>query len=297
MTSSHSETADRTPVDPRAAAVAAKTGFDHVYNQADPRDYYHALVSGLDYEEPAHCARIVNALLPHIRTHHPQPKILDLGCSYGTLGALLKTDRTLDDLRDRYVSPDLRDLAWDDLAADDRAYFAAHAIPGAPIMLGTDAADLAVRYGLATGALDQGWTLNLEESEAPDSLRSGLRGVDLLAVAGVVGYLTEITMGRVMEAIDGPKPWVMALVMRMYPYDRIAETLSAHGLVTELVEGATFRRRRFASDQEQANVLAQLEALGLDPTGREAEGWYHAQLYISRPEGDPAPDLTGPLEL
>lgn len=34
--------------------------------------------------------------------------------------------------------------------------------------------------------------------------------------------------------------------------------------------------------------LRQLVARGLDPTGKEAYGWYHADLYLSRPASQAA---------
>ena len=35
-------------------------------------------------------------------------------------------------------------------------------------------------------------------------------------------------------------------------------------------------------------MLRQLEALGVDPTGKEDDGYYHAEFYLSRPSAEVA---------
>jgi hypothetical protein len=69
----------------------------------------------------------------------------------------------------------------------------------------------------------------------------------------------------------------------MFPYNPIALTMADHGLVTEKLEGVTFIQRRFADEAEQNEVLKRLDSLGIDPTGHEADGYFHAELYLSRP--------------
>ena len=72
----------------------------------------------------------------------------------------------------------------------------------------------------------------------------------------------------------------------MFPFDPIQQTLSKFGYVTEKVETQTFLQRRFATQEERRQVLARLDGLGIDADGREAEGWYHAEAFISCPEED-----------
>jgi carnitine O-acetyltransferase len=73
------------------------------------------------------------------------------------------------------------------------------------------------------------------------------------------------------------------LVLRMFPFDEIRNTLDTLGYVTEKVEDQTFLQRRFASNEEKTHVLERLSGLGIDASGLEAEGWYHAEAFISRP--------------
>jgi hypothetical protein len=280
--------------DPGSAALRAKASFDHIYDRPDPRPYFVTL-GELGYRELEHAQRVVEVLLEHLPARRGTPTVLDVCCSYGMLGALLRCGITLDDLVARYRRRSGAEWPTERVAADDRDYLAQRRTRDEPVVLGVDAAEVAVTYGTAVGALDGGWAEDLERSQPSPSLREALRGVDLVTVAGGVGYVTERTFDRLLDAGPQPPPWVAALVARFYPYDRIAATLAEHGLVTERLTTRTFPRRRFADDRERTDVLARLADLGIDPTGREADGWYHAELYLSRPgtapDGLPQPPV------
>jgi hypothetical protein len=34
--------------------------------------------------------------------------------------------------------------------------------------------------------------------------------------------------------------------------------------------------------------MARLADLGIDPAGRESDGWLHAEFFLARPEGEPS---------
>ena len=54
-------------------------------------------------------------------------------------------------------------------------------------------------------------------------------------------------------------------------------------------------QRRCADDDEFRAANADVARRGLDPTGREADGWYHADCYVTRPAAaaaaTPLPEL------
>jgi hypothetical protein len=56
--------------------------------------------------------------------------------------------------------------------------------------------------------------------------------------------------------------------------------------VTEKFEGATFVQRRFASLEEMEAAVRTVEGRNLDTRGHEAEGLYHAELFVSRPAAE-----------
>ena len=264
-----------------------KANFDHVYDLPDPRGYFEAL-GALDYQAPEHARRLFPTLLQEIRAGEGPSGILDLCCSYGVNAALLRHDLTLDDLYARYTSPDLADLSTEELTEADRAFYTERRHDAAPEVVGADAAANAVRYALGTGLLEAGFGEDLERAEPSGAFRKAVGNTGLVPVTGGVGYVWERTFDRVLKAVaearpDGRAPWVATLPARLVDYDPLAAVFSRHGLVTEKLSARTFPQRRFADDPELEHVLRQLAKMGVDPAGKEEEGWYHADLYLSRP--------------
>lgn len=273
-----------------------KAGFDHVYNRDDPREYFQVL-EPLSYEIPQHAHAVFAALLD-ARTSERSgtTSMLDVCCSYGVNAALMRSELTLDDLYDRYGDAELADLSTQELAEADRTFYADHRRPEAPRILGLDTADRAIDYACNVGLLDAGWAENLETSEPSPALAEAVSDVDLITITGGVGYIGERTFDQLLGGCEEDRtPWVAAFVLRMYPYDHIAEGLTQHGLVTEQLPGTTFPQRRFASDEEQSAALQGVRARGTDTHGKEEDGWYHCDLFLSRPEADvaslPLPEL------
>jgi hypothetical protein len=266
-----------------------KANFDHVYDLPDPRGYFMTLGT-LDYRAPEHGSHVFSSLLRSMRRDDEvAPRILDLCCSYGVNAALLKCDLTLDDLYARYGSKDLRDLSCEELAAADSDFYAGRLKATPPEIVGTDAAANAVSYALRTGLLDAGTGENLEQDEPTWDLRRSARGARLVTVTGGVGYIWQRTFDRALYCVarNDPDaenaPWVAAFAVRFVDYTPIATVLSEHGLVTEKLSTRTFAQRRFEDAGEREHVLRQLSAAGIDPAGKEETGWYHADLYLSRP--------------
>lgn len=270
-------------------ADQGKAGFDHVYNRDDPREYFQAL-RPLSYQIPQHGNAVFAALLGArvaASTSQGPSSVLDVCCSYGVNAALLRCDLTLEDLFNRYGDSSLRGLSSQELASADRAFYADRRRPDAPRMLGLDVADRAIAYACHVGLLDAGWAENLETSVPSAALAEAVGNVDLITITGGVGYITERTFDQLLGAFPvGRKPWVAAFVLRMYPYDRIAETLTQHGLVTEQLPDTTFPQRRFASADEQSTALQGVRARGVDTRGKEEDGWYHCDLFVSRPQAE-----------
>ncbi|MGH3427650.1 MAG: hypothetical protein ACRDRI_23730 [Pseudonocardiaceae bacterium] len=264
---------------------SGKARFGHVYDQADPRGYFQAL-RDLEYQAPAHGKRIFARLVQRRREQLDREDVvvLDLCCSYGINAALLNHDLTLDALYARYSSPQLAALSTDELVITDRAFYGEHRRSHPVQVVGIDVADQAVAYAQRSGLHWAGSSENLETEDPSAALAHLLSGVDLITVTGGVGYITERTFDRVLQhasAEDGC--WVAAFALRWVPYERIAEVMACYGLVTEQLSGHTFRQRRFADETEQDYVLSELENLGIDPAGKETQGWYHSNFYLSCP--------------
>jgi hypothetical protein len=236
---------------------------------------------------PAHAQQVFRRIVSQriTITGHP-PMVLDLGCSYGLNAALLNHDVTLDDLYARYCSSQVDALAPHELAEDDRVFFGERRLASAVHITGLDVADRAVTYAHRARLHDCSGSENLERAEPSRALQPILAQVDLIIATGVIGYVSDRTFRRIFDhSADGHPAWVAAFALRWAAYDRIAEALRRYGLVTEKLP-RTFRQRRFADDVERQYVLKELDRMGIDPHGRESDGWLHAELFLSRPARD-----------
>lgn len=270
-----------------------KENFNHIYDQPDPREYFRVL-GGLDYEIPQLAQPVFSALLDARASHagaagQDAGGVLDVCCSYGVNAALLRCDLSLDDIIARYDEPSVAALSPTELADSDRTFYAEHQRPDPPRTVGLDAAPNAVSYGCRTGLLDTGLVENLEVHDPSPRLAETLSDVGLITTTGGVGYITHRTFDRILRVAPADRrPWVAAFVLRMFTYDRIAETLERHGLVTESLPDVTFTQRRFASPKERRATVDVLRAAGLDPAPEQEQGTYQAVFYLSRPAEDVA---------
>ncbi|MFC9994825.1 class I SAM-dependent methyltransferase [Nocardia sp. NPDC127526] len=255
-----------------------KASFDDIYDRPDPREYY-ARMSELDYRIPELAKPHFEQLLADHRagTGIAAPTVLDLGCSYGVNAALLRLDMTMAELATHY-----RDCGTGDLVEHDRKLLAARdRLPGVRF-IGMDSSAPALDYARTAGFLHATVHADLETADPTETQRRTLATADLVISTGCVGYITDRTLLRVAGAHGGKLPWMAHFVLRMFSFEPIAARLAALGYRTERAPGA-FRQRRFASPDEQAQVLQTLEAAGIDPAGLESDGWLYAQLYLSRP--------------
>ncbi|MFJ9852751.1 hypothetical protein [Streptomyces sp. NPDC101150] len=274
-----------------------KADFEAIYNCPDPRRYFTTL-QPFEYQIPHHgqaVFRAVTEVLQRRRSDRPPLNVVDLCCSYGVNAALLNHRLSLTDLYRRYAGHGHGGPATPRLAQEDRKFFATRRRPEAARVIGLDAAEHAVDYAQSVGLLDRGFSENLELDDPSPQLRAALAGIDLITVTGGVGYISERTFGRLLDCVSAP-PWIAAFVLRTVSYDPVSALLTRAGLVTEKLTTRTFRQRRFTDGEERRATFAALAARGLSTVGKEADGFYHAELYLSRPAADAAAlPLTGLL--
>lgn len=269
-----------------------KADFSSIYDQPDPRAYYRTLVP-LDYQIPQQALPVLNRVIDASADDQGPRPALDVCSSYGINGALLRHDVTLNELAANYVS--LGDeLSPEQVAASDRALLAGRTRETPRAVYGLDAAPNAIAYAKNAGLVDDGWAVDLENGTAPQSLREALAGVRLIVCTGGVGYVTARTFDALAGLVADPADlWLAVFVLRVFDYSDIAAALAEHGLVTERLEGRTFKQRRFADATEQQAAIDDVRDRGLDPAGKEADGWFHADCFITRPAAAAA---STPLE-
>lgn len=263
-----------------------KANFDKIYVKDDPREYFRVL-HGLDYIIPDLAAPVLTQIAETLTQARKRPiKVLDLGSSYGTVSALLRLPIDIDRLSQRYRDLQAFGLTSAKVIELDRAYFASWPRCVDVTTVGLDISAPAIAYGKATGLLDQGFAENLEQRDPSPALQAALRDVDLIVSTGCVGYVGARTFARLLAAIGNPSLWVASFVLRLYPFDAIAETLRRGGLETEKLESVTFVQRRFHSAREYDEIITALEAQGIDTAGKEADGMLLAELFVSRPPAE-----------
>lgn len=279
-----------------AAPIFDRTGklsLDHVYNRPDPRDYFTTLQQ-LDYRVPDLAKPVFRRLLEAKREMNGEAaaKIVDVGCSYGVNAALLKHDLSLDALYRLYDggAPDGQEA----LLARDRALFAGPNDADLSVV-GVDAAEHAVAYAVGVGVLDDGVFTNLERHEPSAADRRALGDADMIISTGCVGYVTETSLEHLVEAGRDKGAWMANFVLRMFDYQPVEEMLAERGYVTEKLAGGLFPQRRFVSAEEQENVFDNLRRRGLAPDEAERDGWYLAELHVSRPADQAAVPLAAML--
>ncbi|MGJ9414449.1 hypothetical protein ACHAAC_17245 [Aeromicrobium sp. CF4.19] len=274
--------------------ILQKADFGAIYDQPDPRAYYTTLAEH-DYQIPQHGADVFDRLLQDRGADESREPstVLDLCCSYGIVPTLLNTDLTMDDVTAHYGAERTAAMSDEELVGTDRDLLRAHRRPDPVRTIGIDIAKNAVEYAVEVGALDAGAVENLEIDDPSPRLAGLLADLDLITTTGGVGYVTERSFTRLLRHAP-PTVSVAAFCLRTYDYGDVQAALDAHGLVTERAEG-TVRQRRFTSAEEREWAVASVRERGFDPAGREDDGYYHAQLYVSRPADRVAQTPLGDL--
>jgi SAM-dependent methyltransferase len=278
--------------DAEEPAQRTMTPFDDIYDQADPRAFFHEL-GAFGYRTPHHAQRIFRRLAA-LRLRAPGEAVLDLCCSYGINAALLNHEVTLDDLYAHYTSPQAAAMTTEELAEHDRSFFRARRRRDAVPVIGLDIAPNAIAYARAVGLLDDGFAENLEATPPTRDLLDAARSIQLITITGGASFLSRATFQPLLHSARTP-PWVAAFVLRTGSYAPIAEYLADHGLTTETYTGRTFVQRRFTSAAEQQYAIDAVTAHGQDPDGKESAGHFHTALYLTRPAADLSTPPLGEL--
>lgn len=272
--------------------ATGKVVFDDHYNQPDPRAYYEHL-GRLGYRIAGEAQPVIDQTIEALRKirNLSTVKVVDIGTSYGINAVLMKGDLSLDELSDHYRSPVMEDMSPDEVLTRDKEFYGKHLTDDSRKVVGMDISEAAIKYSVKAGMLDEGIAADLENETLDPEDAAKIRGADIVLSTGAVGYVSERTFDQVLDAAGGTKPWVANCVIRMFSYEPFEKLLAQRGYVTEKLP-VTLTQRRFATREEQENVLENLESLGLDPTGLESEGTYQAEYFISRPAEEAKTPLT-----
>lgn len=259
-----------------------KADFSLIYNQSDPRQYFTTL-NPLSYQIPQLAIPYIHRVLEASSQGDTTPKILDVCCSYGINGALLRYDIEYSAMEAHFIGSKVPG-GHEDKVTLDKTFFSSKARhPQLPVV-GLDIAANAIRYAVEVGLLSQGFAEDLETNEPSSQLTEALGNINLIVCSGGVGYVGPSTFRRILSATSEPSEvCCVAFVLRIFSFSEIAAVFKEHGLVTEKVPGIVFRQRKFSSAGERDAAISSVEARGLDPTNLESDGWFYAECYITRP--------------
>lgn len=270
-----------------------KADFTDIYTEPDPRAYYRTL-GALDYQITANAAPYAERVLEAAPRDGTERTVLDVCCSYGVNAALLR-GASHEALIENYFDPALDDLEPRAVLRHDQQGLGEHTRTGR-VVRGLDISEPAIEYATAAGLLSDGWAEDLEQHDPSPGLADGIRDTGLVLSTGAVGYVTDRTYRRILGALDRPDDvWLLSCVLRMYSFDSIAAACAERGLVTEQLPGVLLRQRRFADQSEADAAVKSVRDRGFDTTGAEDEGWYLAEVFLTRPraavEALPAEEL------
>jgi hypothetical protein len=260
-----------------------KTCLKHTHFQPDPRAAMRTLAH-LDYALGDVAAPILRQLIAARACYAGRSlQVLELGCAYGIGTALLRLPLSFAALQARYTAREIQMLGPVDLEELDRLFYAAWPRTDAHRYVGVDSRELAVGYAHRVGSIDSGIVADLDRHDPDDALAAEILRSDIVVSTGRIGVRTTARLAR--AARRGDPPWVATFMNRTSSGDDLAAVLAPLGLVTERFDGGSFVQRRFETAAERDRALAVLNELGIDPAGKEADGWLHAELYVSRPAG------------
>ena len=261
-----------------------KIDLTNIYDRPDPRSYYTTL-RRLKYMIPETAKPVFQNVIDAYRSIRNKRKvrIVDVGCSYGINDAMLKGDLEMDQLYSLYTAEGTKTARKDQLLARDRSFMNDVVKDEDLEVVGLDASASAIKYAVEAKLLDDGVAADLETAPPSPEVAAVLDDTDLVISTGCIGYVGEDTLKNLIDVNAPRKPWMVHFVLRMFPFEGIQRVLGPMGYVTEKIRDQTFLQRRFASQDERSHVLQRLDELGIDPTGLESEGWYHAEAFISRP--------------
>jgi carnitine O-acetyltransferase len=263
-----------------------KASFDAAYTSQTPHQYLYNMTA-VDYRMADYMNPFLNAAVD--ASVSPPPKrpvrILDLGCSYGVSGALLKTDCSYQELAQFFQ--DETSLEYSSCVIESKRWLESHVGREDVEVVGFDSSAAAIRFATAARMIDKGITRNLEEheSELTEDERSLIRQCDVLLSTGVIGYVTEKTVGPILDEfghdVRGPLGAVAIMsVLELFDPEPIAESFAEHGYRFGQLP-IRIPQRRFVDEEEREGVLEERRDRGGPAAVQDSGDQMFASLCVA----------------
>ncbi|GAB5470172.1 MAG: hypothetical protein Kilf2KO_32020 [Rhodospirillales bacterium] len=254
--------------------------FDAVYDRDEPRAYFRALAP-LGYRQPDVVAGFLAERGRAVAQARGQRRlrILDFGCGYGALGAVISHRLLMEDLFAYFTAPG-------GAQSDDRTFFAERrkTAPG-PLIGGLDIAGRAVAYAQACGLIEAGFTENLTQTAPGPALQAFFAETDLVVETGAVYDHVPACYRRLLES-SAQRPWLLFGPRGDVDTAPLWSLLEEAGYGLETVSQGHRRYRRFLDGDERAASEAAMRTFGRDPARCSGQGWFLNPLVLARPRAD-----------
>ena len=223
-----------------------------------------------------------------VASHEPV-RVLDIGCSYGMSGALLKADCAYRDLAEFYRLEASSEYA--SCVVESEQWLASHAMREDVEVVGFDSSEEAIRFAAASHMIDEGIVLNLEEdkSELTADEATLIQECDVLLSTGAIGYVTDKTINPILDEFGNNArgalgPVAVMSVLELFDPAPIAEAFTEHGFRFAQLP-VRMPQRRFVDAEEREGVIETLRQRGMQADALESENQMFAGLCIAaKPE-------------
>jgi hypothetical protein len=241
----------------------------------------------LDYQIPASANLIYRWCIEEIRRLRGTRKltVLDLCAGYGINGALMKSERSLDQLYAYLL--DKKSAAACDPFFDCLSLVMQDTDKDLNVV-GLDVAANALAYGRAAGFMDDVFAINLETDPTPPQIETAIGDCSLITITGGFSFIGVNTFEKILAAIDKAstgKPWIVGFPLLHTKLTDLITLLNAHGYVIQPVPKHRLRQRRFANPTERRREHEALN--GADLTSSD-DAYFESHLLLAQPPGMPA---------
>ncbi len=262
------------------------TIYDDIYDLPDCRSYYRAMHHA-GFRTAHFASAAFRAVLTEVKRLRglDQANILDFASGYGIAPQLMRFGVSLEDVLSRYIEPWFDDATTEAVIEKDRDWLSEHVRPGqSDEYAGIDIAGRALDYGKAAGIYNEAFAENLQDDAPSDALADWLSKTDLIVECGSVAHMLPGALGKMLKASVERRPWIATAPIRGNDTAQALEMMQDHGYNVVALDMPPFRHRRFSSDDEQARAIDNAQARGHDTKGYEDTGFFHAQVYLARPQ-------------
>ena len=260
--------------------------FSSLYNLESSRPYFRRMKE-LDYQIPASANPIYRWCIEEIRRLHGTRKltVLDLCAGYGINGALMKCERSLDQLY-AYLVDKKAAAACDPFF--DRLSLVTQDTDNDLKVVGLDVAANALAYGRAAGFMDDVCAINLETDPIPPQIETAIGECSLITITGGFSFIGVNTFEKILAAVDKAgtsKPWIVGFPLLHTKLGDLSTLLNSHGYVIQPVLKHRLRQRRFANPTERRREYEALDRADLTSSD---DGYFESHLLLAQPPGMPA---------